>query len=80
MKYDWTSNLIYFRPVIKVKYINNSKAVFYFKQMVLFMMCLVLWFVEGSSDIIRWEKGIDYPSLGFFFFFCVGIGLVYLDQ
>ena len=38
-KYDLTGNLMLFRPVTKVKNINNYKVVFYFKHMGLFMIC-----------------------------------------
>ena len=34
-----TSDLILFRPVMKVKYINKCKSVFGFKYMGLFLIC-----------------------------------------
>ena len=38
-----TSDLILFRPVTKVEYINNYKDFFYFIQMGLFLICQVMW-------------------------------------
>ena len=38
MKYDLTGNLIFFRPVPKVKYIKNCKGIFDFKHMGLFLV------------------------------------------
>ena len=56
MKCDLTGDLILFRPVMKVEYINNCKSIFDFKQMGLFMICLGLWFLEGLSDMIVWDR------------------------
>ena len=37
---------------MKVKYNNNCKAVFDFKDMILFLICLGLWLFWGLSDMI----------------------------
>ena len=54
MKYNYASDLIFFRPVIKLKNINNSKAIFDFEQIILFIICqkcgawvvCAIWFSE----------------------------------
>ena len=56
MKYDLTSGLIFFRPVIKVKYINICKAGFDWKHMVLFLICQLMWDLEG---IERYDSLIE---------------------
>ena len=72
MKYDLTSNLIFFRPVMKLKYIDNYKAVFDFKQMGLFLICQGMWALGGLSDIIGRESSYYFSTprqffVGFFF-------------
>ena len=52
VKYDLTSDLLSFRLVTRVNYINNCKAVFDFNLMVLFLICLGLWFFGGLSGMI----------------------------
>ena len=41
MKYDLTSGLIFFRPVMKVKYINKFKANIYYKTDRILIICIV---------------------------------------
>ena len=45
-------SLIFFRPVKKVKYINNYKEVFDFIQMRLFLIFQGMWGLECLSDMI----------------------------
>ena len=52
MKYNLTINLILFRPVTKVKYINNCKAVFDFKHMGLFLIYQGLWALGILSNCL----------------------------
>ena len=52
MKYNLTSDLILFRPVMKVKYVNNCKVVFNFKQMGLFLIYQGTWGLGGLRDMI----------------------------
>ena len=54
MKNDLTSNLIFFRPVTKVKYINNYIAIFDFIHTGLFLIC------QGMCRILGFEQ---YDSL-----------------
>ena len=56
MKYNLTSNLIFFIPVMKVKYIYKCTAIFYFKQMGLFLVGQGMW---GLRDCAVWfaERG-----------------------
>ena len=55
MKYDLTSYLILFRPVMNVKYSNNYWVVFNFKQMWLFLICQEISALGGFEQ---------YESLG----------------
>ena len=57
MKWDLTSNLIFFWTVSKVKYIKNYKAVFDFKHMGLFVIHLGLWDL-GIWSIWFAERGV----------------------
>ena len=52
MKCNLTSDLIFFRPLIKVKYINNCKDGFNFKNMGFLMICQGMWGLGGSRDMI----------------------------
>ena len=52
--YDLTSDLWFFRPVTKVKYIQKCKAPFNFKHMELFQIFQVMWGLEGLRDMIFW--------------------------
>ena len=53
MKYNLTSDLIFFRPVRKVKYVNNCKVIFNSKQMGLFLICQKMWSLGHLRDMIR---------------------------
>ena len=57
MKYDLTSDLIFFRPVMKVKYINNCKEIFDFKHMGLFIICQGVWSF-GGWEILSAKRGV----------------------
>ena len=59
-KYDLSSDLRLFRPVIKVKHLNNCEEIFYFKHMGLFLTCQGIW---GLRDRTIWfsERGF-FPS------------------
>ena len=48
-KYDLTSNSRFFRPVMKVKNINNFKVIFDFKQMGLFLICQGIWGLRACT-------------------------------
>ena len=61
---------------MKVKYINNWKPVFDFKQMGLFTICIGLWFLGGLSNMIflREELLVLLAQIVFVgFFFKIGI-------
>ena len=81
MKYDLTSNLILFRPVTKVKYINNCKAVFNLKHMGLFMIYQIMWALRSLIHMFLWEKKLVLNTkafFGLFFFAEIGKkGLIY---
>ena len=47
MEYDLTNDLILFRPVIKVYYINNYKEIIDLIQMGLFLICQGMWGYVG---------------------------------
>ena len=42
-KHSLTSNLILFRPIMKVKSINKCEAILNYKQMILFIICQSMW-------------------------------------
>ena len=48
-KYDLTSGLTFFRPVMKVKYINNCGEIFDFKWMGLFLICQRKWALRDRA-------------------------------
>ena len=52
MKYDLTSNLKFFRPVLKVKYIYKYKSIFDFIHMGLFLVYQGGRELVGLSDMI----------------------------
>ena len=60
---------------MEVKYINNCKAVFDFKYMVLFLICLGEMFLGGLSNMINWERGYWFSTPEQFF---VGIENVFI--
>ena len=69
MKYDLTSDSILCRPVMKVKYINNYKAVFDFKQMGLFLIYQVMWALGGLSNMDPFINEICIGTLFLYFSF-----------
>ena len=67
MKYGLTSDLILFRPVMKVKYISNFKTALYFNHMGWFLICQWMWGLGVLSDMIGWERSYWFSSPGRFF-------------
>ena len=67
VKYDLTSDVILFRTVLKVKCFNNNKAVFYFIQVVWFLICQWCRGLGGLSDVILWERSYWFSTAGQFF-------------
>ena len=52
VKYDLTIDIIFFIPVMEVKYINNFKAVFNLQQMKWFLFYQGIWVLVGLSHFI----------------------------
>ena len=62
MKYDLTSDSIFFRPIMRLNYINNCRAVFNFKQMGLFLIYQGTWGLGGLRDMIPWERSYWFST------------------
>ena len=58
--YNLTSDLRFLRPVMKVKYIDNCKAILDFKQMGLFLIYQGIWGLRARTIWLA-ERGI-FPS------------------
>ena len=77
MKYDLASDEIFFRPVLKVKYVNNCKVIFNFKQMQLFLICQGGWYLGFLGGAIFWEKSYWLSTPGQFLLVSVFIGMTF---
>ena len=55
-KYDLTSDLLFFVPAVEILYIYTCKAIFYFKQMGLKLICQGMW-VTRARAILFSERG-----------------------
>ena len=75
MKYDLPSDLILFRPVMKLKYINNCKNIFYFKQIKLFLICQGIWALGVLSYMIGQERSYWLSTPGKFLLVSVFVGI-----
>ena len=53
MKYDLTSDLIFFIPLMKVENVNKYNSILDFIRMGLFLFCQGMWGFVGLSDMIR---------------------------
>ena len=74
-KYDLTINLRFFRPVLKVKNINNYKDIFDFRHIGLVLVCDIIRGLRDCTIYIFWEKKISLSTPRKFFpnLFFVGI-------
>ena len=70
-----TGGLILFRPVMRMKYINNCKGVLSFKQMIFFMVYIALWLLGNLIDMVSWGRGIGSLTPGGFCFFMFYVGI-----
>ena len=65
MKYDLTSGLIFFRPVTKVKYITNCRAVFYFKEGIVYDLYRIV-VLGNMRNMIHRERSYWFSNPGRF--------------
>ena len=63
MKYNLTSNLILFRPVMKVLYIYIFKVIFYFKPMWLKLICQLMRVVRARTICFSERRVISSQHL-----------------
>ena len=75
MKYNLTSNLIFFSPVKKLKYTNNCKDILDFTYMGLFLICQGMgdWVVEQYDSLREKLLVIDARAIYFWLLFFVGM-------
>ena len=64
MKYNLTSNLILFRPLLKVEYVYTYEPIFDLKQMLLKLICQEMWVARARVIWFSERRFIDYQRPG----------------